>query len=225
MVTLAKNAFWEDRPPAAAEHPLSGHLRVAAVRAKAPEPLMVTEAFSVSERGSGDFSLALLERVYDHKEVLSLHSNRSCLVFCSGDDFSRKEFEVVKTAVGEVLDHPNNGNNENPNRAGRQVFEAVGHEGGVVIVLMLHDYGRLKWYRNVWGQPIPLGARGLKSPPQGQFFDDGGECTLAKGCRLFFPGSLPFTKEPTKAEDLAHAWRGGKSVSYTHLTLPTTPYV
>lgn len=110
-----------------------------------------------------------------------------------------------------LLDRPDYGDNENPRRAGKEAMEAVGHRGRLLVLLLLNKYGRCKWYRHGWGQPIGLGARGLSDPPSSQMFDEGGEGTVPMGTRLFFPGSLRFSKSPQSATELAQSWHGGKA--------------
>lgn len=213
MVTLAKNAFWNDRSPAAFEHPLSGTLRVAAVRVKPAVATHIWEAESLQTIAATSFEIACHAALNDFLELVDLHDDRQVLLWFSGEDFEEREFAVGRQAVVDLLDRRDYGDNENPRRAGREAAEAIGHGGRMLVLLLLNEYGRTKWYRQGWAQPLGLGPRGLSDAPSALFFDEGGEATVPEGARQFFPGSLAFLKKPERVEDLSHCWFGGKASS------------
>jgi DNA-directed RNA polymerase subunit RPC12/RpoP len=211
VVTLAKNAFWNDRAPAASEHPLSGPLRVAAVRTRSSQPVPSWPGSTLTYMGGTEFEIVFNKTPKDHAELISLHDNREAFLLFDGEDFDKAEYEKAREVVLQILDRPNHGDNENPRRAGREASEAVGHSGRCLVLLLLNNHGRSKWYRHGWSQPLGLGARGLSDPPSAQCFDQGGEASVYPGQRQFFPGSLPFTKAPKNVDELAEAWYGGKA--------------
>ena len=211
VVTLAKNAFWNERPPAAAEHPLSGPLRVAAVRTRPSRPVENWPGQTLSYLGATEFEVVFNKAPNDHAELLPLHDNREVFLFFHGEDFDKDEYSQARESILGLLDRPNYGDNENPRRAGREALEVLGHSGRCLILLLLNNHGRSKWYRHGWGQPLGLGPRGLSDPPSAQVFDQGGEATVNEGARQFFPGSLPFSGIPGKVEELAQCWYGGKA--------------
>jgi DNA-directed RNA polymerase subunit RPC12/RpoP len=214
VVTLAKNAFWQKRSPAASEYPLSGTLRVAAVRAKASEVGDQAMARATLRLAGREFEVCRQAMDTGHAEILPLHGDREVFVWAHGADFREEEYDTLKRSILQVLDRADHGDNENPRCAGRAAFEAVGHSGRILVVLFLNAYGRAKWYRHGWAQPLGLGPRGLSDPPSSQMFDEGGEATVPEGTRLFFPGSIPFRKSPKTVLELAHTWYGGKASAF-----------
>lgn len=213
VVTLAKNAFWTDRSPAAYQHPLSGTLRVAAVRVKPSLTERVWDYESLRCLSADSFEVVCHAASGDHLELVSLHDHRQVVIWFCGEDFTEQEFHLGRRAIVDLLDRRDYGDNENPRRAGREAAEAIGHTGRFLILLLLNEWGRTKWYRHGWSQPLGLGPRGLADAPSFQQFDEGGEATVDQGARQFFAGSLPFFKKPVKVDDLAHCWYGGKASS------------
>lgn len=211
VVTLAKNAFWNERSPAAKEQPIKGPLRVVAVRVKPGVALQEWSPESLRVVAGEQFEIACRAPAEDFLEMVPLHKNREVFLWFCGRDFTPDDYELGKRAVIDLLDRPDYGDNENPRRAGREAAQAIGHEGRFLVVLLLNEYGRTKWYRHCWAQPLGVGPRGLGDPPSAQCFDEGGEATVPEGARQFFPGSLPFYTKPARAEDLAQAWYGGKA--------------
>lgn len=211
VVTLAKNAFWNERSPAAKEQPIKGPLRVVAVRVKPSVALREWSPESLRVVAGEQFEIACHAPAVDFLDLVRLHNNRQVFLWFCAADFTPEEYDLGKRAVLELLDRPDYGDNENPRRAGREAAQAIGHGGRFLLVLLLNEYGRTKWYRQGWAQPLGVGPRGLGDPPSAQSFDEGGEATVPEGARQFFPGSLPFYRKPSRAEDLAEAWTGGKA--------------
>lgn len=87
VVTLAKNAFWEERPPAAAEYPLSGTLRVAAVRAKGSDIQQTIDLAAPSFWQGPEFEISYYRGEKDHAEIIDLHDQRQVFLWLQGDDF------------------------------------------------------------------------------------------------------------------------------------------
>jgi DNA-directed RNA polymerase subunit RPC12/RpoP len=211
VVTLVKNAFWSDRPPAASEHPLSGPLRVAAVRTRPSIPVPQWPGRTLTFLQAAEFEIVFNKAPNDHAEIVPLHDNREVFLLFNGEDFNKVEYLQAREVVLQILDRPKHGDNENPRRAGREAMEAAGCSGRCLVLLLLNNHGRSKWYRHGWGQPIGIGPRGLADPPSAQYFDQGGEATVNRGARQFFPGTLPFSKGPTNMDELAQSWYGGKA--------------
>lgn len=211
VVTMAKNAFWTERPPAAAQTPLSGPLRVCAVRARSSHRGESWPQDKLAVAHAQAFEIAYQPAPGDHAELVDLHQERQVFLWFDGRDFTAQEYQIARQSVLELLDRRDYGDNENPRRAGREAAEAVGHGGRFLVLLLLNEYGRTKWYRQGWKQPLGVGPRGLSDPPSAQNFDEGGEASVDEGARQFFPGTLAFFKTPQKVEDLAHCWQGGKA--------------
>jgi len=225
LVTLAKNAFWKNRPPAAYEHPPAGALHVVAVQAR-PSPAskpwvqppiqtLVSPSFETSTWAGPDDYLALLP----------LHGQRSVLVWASnaGLPFTPEQTDVLRRTILEVLDRLEHGDNENPRVAGRLAQERVPLTS-VAIFLLLDRYHRIKYYRFGVPHPIYLAPRPGQNGSAIMAYDEGGELTLERGARLLLLCS-PRDGEPLSRDDLARVWPGGKASNlYACLTrLWTTP--
>ena len=211
VVTLAKNAYWEKLSPSAKEEPLSGTLRVAAVRALAP-PVTAAPDFELRLRrmGYGTFEAVFLTSPGESLTLHQLHDDRCCLLWIEGQP--DEAVARMTEAVLEVLDRENHGDNENPREAGRRALALSNGSTCRLLVLQLFPrWGRAKWFRAGWHQPLCLGPRGLKDVARAQMFDEGGEATVDPKARLLFTGSLPLAGPAPDAEELARQWYGGKS--------------
>ena len=62
---------------------------------------------------------------------------------------------------------------------------------------LVDAFERVKYFRAGWKQPLGLSGRGVRDGSAGQQFDEGGEATVADGCRLFFPGGLQYEGQVT----------------------------
>lgn len=225
LVTLAKNAFWEKRPPAAYEEDPSNSLHVVAVQARPSQLLSTPTSFPLQSMGTATFELAGWSGPDDFLELLPLHEERQVLVWASNDGlpWSSEQSDLLRSTVLEVLDQPHHGDNENPRVAGRLAQERVPFTR-LVLIQCFDRYRRIKYYR--LSQPHPI----FLAPRQGQHgsnimaYDEGGEVTLDPGARLWFPG-CPLSGQPLSVNELAEIWPGGKA-SALHLGLTklwTTP--
>lgn len=212
VVTLAKNAFWEKRAPAAREEPLAGPIRVAAVRVLPPPEAAAPNAALIQRFGTRRFELAVFAGAGDHLELLPLHDERWVLLWLSDDglEVAPSRSSAAREAVLEVLDRRDHADNENPREAGRRALERAG--GLSLQVIQLFDrWNRVKYFRSGFRQALALGARGLRDPASMQQFDEGGEVTVGPGERLLFPGRLAYHGDAPTAEALAERWPGGKA--------------
>jgi len=224
LVTLAKNAFWNKRCPAARESFPANSLHVVAVQARPSPTSEPLPPLPLQSLNSASFDNAAWAGGDDFLELLPLHGQRMVLVWASNDGlpWDATSAALARQAVLDVLDRPDHGDNENPRLAGRQLQAQV-PLSRLVVIQFLDRYRRVKYYR--WGvpQPIYLGPRGQHGGNI-MAFDEGGEVTLDPGARLLFLGvGLP--GEPLTVGDLAPHWPGGKS-SHLYLTLTklwTTP--
>ncbi len=211
VVTLAKNAYWEGLSPSAKQEPLSGNLRVAAVRALAPSSLNIPDL----EQRIQCFDFGPFETIFytSPNESLAfhpLHDERGCYIWIEGQD--EETVARMTQAVLEVLDREHHGDNENPREAGRQALALLSGSSCRILVLQLFPkWGRAKWFRSGWHQPLCLGPRGLKDFTRAQMFDEGGEASLDERSRLLFNGSLPLSGDAPDAQELARNWHGGKA--------------
>jgi len=220
IVTLAKNAYWEafgEQRRRKNNLPPSGHVKLAAVRAVLP-PLAdaVPAGYEVSSVRSRRFELALLTKPNDVFRLVPLHADRQVLVWLSPvkGELPAAVFDTACAAVVGVLDRTDDGDNENPRRAGRDAYDAIAMNAGQVrmAVIQLFDaFERVKYYRAGWKQPIGLGPRGVGDGSGGQQFDEGGEATVNEGARLFFPGGLQYENQHGNAESFVTVWPGGKA--------------
>lgn len=225
LVTLAKNAFWEKRSPAANESDPANSLHVVAVQARPKPPMAEVSDFPLMSLASETLELTALSGVDDFLELLPLHDQRQVLVWASNDGlpWTPEQGQLLRQSVLEVLDRPQHGDNENPRVAGRLAQQRVPLTQ-LVLILCLDRYRRVKYYRA--GQPHPI----FLAPRQGQHgsnimaYDEGGEVTLESGARLLFVNA-PIKDQPLSMLELAAVWPGGKA-SLLHLTLTklwTTP--
>lgn len=210
VVTLAKNRFWEELNRSAREQRLSGPIRVAAVRAMAPQaddpsPLP-GEIRSFSVPG---FELSVLEAPGQSLRLCPLHDERYCLIWTEG--LTAADVASLEEAVLEVLDRPNHGDNENPREAGRQGLARIGCSAPLLVLQLFPRWGRAKWFRAGWQQPLCLGPRGFRDAASAQFFDGGGEASVYDRSRLYFPGALPIKEHAPGGAELAQRWVGGKA--------------
>lgn len=224
LVTLAKNAFWEKRSPAAYEQDPSNSLHVVAVQAR-PNQLTRPATFPLQSLGTSAFELACWSGPDDFLELLPLHDQRQVLVWASNDGlpWSAEHSDRLRAAVLEVLDQRDHGDNENPRVAGRLAQEQVSLTR-LVIIQCFDRYRRIKYYRVHNPHPVFLAARQGQQGSNIMAYDEGGEVSLDPGTRLLFPG-CPVAGQPLSMNDLAGVWPGGKA-SALHLTLSklwTTP--
>ncbi len=210
VVTLAKNSFWSGMHRTAREERLSGPIRVAAVRASAPRleapgPLP-GELCSFPVPG---FELSVLRGPGQSLKLCPLHDERFCPIWSQG--LEQDEVGRLEEAVVEVLDRPHHGDNENPREAGRQGLARVGRAAPLLVLQLFPRWGRAKWYRSGWQQPLCLGPRGFREEASAQFFDEGGEASVYERSRLYFPGALPLPSHAANGPDLGQRWVGGKA--------------
>lgn len=211
VVTLAKNAYWEKLSPAGKEKPLSGPLRVAAVRAVSPRA-PVSEDFSESLQRMeyGSFEAVFLTSPSQSLALHPLHDERCCILWVEGA--SAQTVNEMTAAVLDVLDRRDHGDNENPREAGRRALARANGESVRLLVLQLFpQWGRAKWFRAGWHQPLCLGPRGTKDVARAQMFDEGGEASLDSRARMLFTGDLPLAGPAADAAELARQWHGGKA--------------
>ncbi len=216
VVTLAKNAFWDQRPPAVEDELPHSDLRVAAVRSlRAAAADTLPENLELTTFCSGPYEFSLYREPQDQVELLELHGDRSVLVWVSSPELrvDEENFKAMKAAILAILDRPDYGDNENPRRAGREALELLAEywQVSLAVIQFLNRTQRIKYFRHLWQQPIVLGSRGIKAEHGMQQFDQGGEVTVGPGGRLFFPGSLEARGAAQTAEQWAELWPGGKS--------------
>jgi len=219
VVTLAKNAFWEDFQRHRDSRPRpAGDVRLAAVRA-IPPPLATSLPSQLKVTGlrSRRFELALLTSPGDQVRLLPLHGDRQVAVWLSPIQGALPPgaFDAACAAVLELLDRKDYGDNENPRRAGRDAYARMGEGLGpdqvrLAVVQLFDQHERVKYFRAGFKQPVSLGSRGVKADGMQQF-DEGGEATVHEGHRLFFPGRLEYEGERSTAPQLAEVWTGGKA--------------
>jgi len=220
VVTLAKNGFWEDfqehRKRKHNDAP-AGHVKLAAVRAVLP-PLVTAlpPGFELESLRSRRFELSLLTRANDAVRLVPLHDDRQVLVWLSPVEgaLPPKAFDLACEAIVSLLDRPDLGDNENPRRAGREAYDAIGlraDQARMAVIQLFDAHERVKYYRAGWKQPVGLGPRGVRDGGAGQQFDEGGEATVNGGARLFFPGGLTYEGQHGSVEGFATVWSGGKA--------------
>jgi hypothetical protein len=225
LVTLAKNAFWQKRSPAAYESDPSNSLHVVAVQARPKSPSADATSFPLVSLGTATFELAAFSGPDDFLELLPLHDQRQVLVWASNDGlpWTAEQSNLVRQSVLEVLDRPQHGDNENPRVAGRLAQQRVPLTR-LVLIQCFDRYRRVKYYRAGQPHPIFLAARQGQNGSSIMAYDEGGEVTLEAGARLLFLSSQ-VSGQPLSINDLAAVWPGGKA-SLLHLTLAklwTTP--
>lgn len=212
VVTLAKNSYWDSLPPAALEEPPSGTLRVAAVRALAPKPAQeLSQNAKLESLEFANFEASFLLTGCEHLALHPLHDDRACYLLLKADDLHSAEIERMTQAVLGVLDRRDHGDNENPREAGRQALIQIDRPCSILVLQVIPKYGRVKWFRAGWPQPICLGPRGLADSDFAQKFDEGGEASTAVRSRLFFPGDLPFEGPVAGTKAVGEIWHGGKA--------------
>jgi len=224
LVTLAKNAFWEKRSPAAYESDPTNSLHVVAVQAR-PSPVLARDAFPLQSLGTAAFELSGWSGPDDFLELLPLHDQRQVLVWACNDGlpWTHEQSDLLRGAVLEILDRPQHGDNENPRLAGRLAQERIPLTR-LVIIQCFDRFRRVKYYRRHNPHPVYLAPRQGQHGSNIMAFDEGGEVTLDPGARLLFL-SEPLGGEPLSMHDLAALWPGGKA-SALHSTLTklwTTP--
>lgn len=224
LVTLAKNAFWHQRCPAASEIQPGNSLHVVAVQARPSAPSFQPEPLPLVSLNSRRFDNALWPGADDFYELLPLHDQRWVLIWASNDGlpWSSEASQLARQAILEVLDRKDHGDNENPRLAGRQL-EAVVPVTRLAVVQLLDRHRRVKYYRKGLPQPLYLAPRGQRSSSI-MAFDEGGEVTLEPGSRLLFL-SNHLEEGILSLEQLPPHWPGGKA-SHLFLTLSrlwTTP--
>lgn len=226
LVTLAKNAFWTGRAPAARECEPSASLQVVAVQARPSEGGGAFRCPALQGLSSRQFETVTWAGPDDFLELLPLHGDRNVLVWASnaGLPFSAEASSALRGAILEVLDRKDHGDNENPREAGRRAQAQV-PVTGLAVVQLLDCYGRVKYYRSGIPHPIYLAPRQGQNPSSIMAFDEGGEVTLERGARLLFLhwGAPPGTVLSLPA--LAECWPGGKASNlyWTLCKLWTTP--
>ena len=225
LVTLAKNAFWEKRSPAAYEEEPGNSLHVVAVQARPSAPSASPASFPLISLGTASFELAGWSGPDDFLELLPLHDQRQVLVWASNDGlpWSPEQSALLRESVLEVLDRREHGDNENPRAAGRLAKERVPLTR-LTLIQCLDRYRRIKYYRFNNPHPVFLAARQGLNGSNIMAFDEGEEVSLDSGARLLFLG-CPLSGQPLSMHDLAGNWPGGKA-SHLHLTLTklwTTP--
>jgi hypothetical protein len=218
VVTLAKNGYWEDfeKHRRGGDAAPIGHVRVAAVRAILPP--LVEGGFApkrIETVRSRRFEVAALVSPEDQLRLLSLHGDRQVVVWLSPRQgpLAPGVFDKACAAVLSLLDRKDYGDNENPRAAGRLAYEQIGlspEQVSMAVIQLFDQYGRVKYFRSGWKQPVGLGNRGVKSDGMQQF-DEGGEATVHEGHRLFFPGGARYEGQHSSAEELARVWNGGKA--------------
>lgn len=217
VVTLAKNAFWADFQKNRFSRKVpAGDVKLVAVRPILPLAVdALPSGVEVRTFSSKRFEVALATRPGDAVSLHELHDERKVVLWLQSVEGPLPEGAQAKAqgAVLSVLDRKDDGDNENPRQAGRDAYAAlgVGPERVRMAVIQLFDrWGRVKYFRGGWKQPIALGDRGVKSDGQQQF-DEGGEATVNEGARLLFPGTLEYDGQHGSAEPFAEAWTGGKA--------------
>lgn len=225
LVTLAKNAFWEKRSPAAYEEDPSNSLHVVAVQARPSQVIAPAAPFPLQSLGTVAFELTGWSGPDDFLELLPLHDERQVLVWASNDGlpWSHEQGSLLRSSVLEILDRPQHGDNENPRVAGRLAQERVPLTR-LVIIQCFDRYRRIKYYRAHAPHPIFLAPRQGQQGSNLMAYDEGGEVSLDAGARLLFLG-CSLAGQPLNVNDLAGLWPGGKA-SALHPTLTklwTTP--
>lgn len=214
VVTLAKNAFWDHRSGHDKALRPSGDIRVAAVRARLPELRdSIGGKTKIEVVRSKKFSVALARQPGDAVEFLPLHSARHVVIWLSGE-LPPDAMKKTREAVLGVLDRKDHGDNDNPRRAGREAYAAIGADPARVrmaVIQLFDQFERVKYFRGGWHQPIAVGPRGIRDAGGIQQFDEGGEASVYPGGRLLFTGALPYDGDTHSAEDFAALWHGGKA--------------
>ncbi|MBI5546183.1 MAG: hypothetical protein HY901_20020 [Deltaproteobacteria bacterium] len=219
VVTLAKNAFWEDfqKHRDSRLRPV-GDVRLAAVRA-IPPPLAAAlpSHLKVTTLRSRRFELALLTSPGDAVRLLPLHADRQVAVWLSPvqGPLPPGALDAACAAILELLDRKDYGDNDNPRQAGRDAYEKIGGGAGpdqvrLAVIQLLDAHERVKYFRAGFKQPLSLGNRGIQADGMQQF-DEGGEATVHEGHRLFFPGCLEYEGQHSLVPQLAETWTGGKA--------------
>ena len=193
-----------------------GNVSVAAVRAVLPPVVEKLASGPTTEViQTRKFEVALMRGSRDVVRHLPLFSNRHVVVWLSPAEgsLSSSQADAACQAVLDVLGVENHGDNEDPRLAGRQALAAMRATPAqvrVAVIQLFDEWERVKYFRAGWKQPIELGGRGLSGDGQQQY-DEGGDATVHKGSRLFFPGSLELEGQHAQADSLARVWFGGKA--------------
>ena len=233
IVTLIKNAFWEQRESGRKAHePLAGDLRIAAVGARLADidasetgvvpniEVFKSRRYHVAiQRAEAPAAVGeTLATPLDGVRFWPLSDDRHGLLWMQYPVGLLPEvLDAAKAAAHGVMGSKG-GDFDNAREAGRQaidsVVQAFGLEAGSVQMLVMHlsdEHRRVKFFARAWKAPITLGSRGVKPEHEQQQFDGGGECTIHENARLFFPGALEYEGNVIKAQDFSERWYGGKS--------------
>ncbi len=193
-----------------------GDVRLAAVRV-IPPPVAKELGRDVAMQTfrTKQFELAALAGPGDALKFIPLHGERHVLVWLStGKPIPEAQVETACNAVTALLDRRDYGDNENPQRAGRDAYAALGvtpDQMRMTLIQLFDETGAVRFFRGGWHKPVSLGARGAHGDEMQQF-DEGGHAWPKNGSRVFVPGALrtePRNGENTEA--LAEAWSGGKA--------------
>lgn len=225
LVTLAKNAFWGQRCPAAYDQPPQDSLHVLAVQARLPSGSGPGPQRTLQTLCSRCFESCSWIEADDFLELLSLHEDRQVLVWARNADlpFTSEQQKLLREAILEILDRKDHGDNENPRVAGRLAQNRV-NLTQLAVFLLLDRYQRVKYFRLGCPHPVYLPPRSGHNEAAIMAYDEGGEVTLERGARLVL---LNFARHglALNRSDMARQWPGGK-VSHLYATLVhlwTTP--
>jgi hypothetical protein len=226
LVTLAKNAFWQKRAPAARDAVPGNSLHVVAVQARPSEAAADFRMPALELLSSRKFETAAWNGPEDFYELLPLHGDRNVVVWASNDGlpWSNEARGALREALLAVLDRKDHGDNENPREAGRRALEKVAMTR-LAVIQLLDCYGRVKYFRSGMPHPIYLAPRGHgQNASSIMAYDEGGEVTLDKGSRLLFLGRQ-LGAQALNLPSLAEHWPGGKASNlyWTLCKLWTTP--
>lgn len=211
VVTLAKNAFWEDFQKNVWSRPRpTGDVKLVAVRAVLPELATTTPPGKLETFKTKKYEAAMLTQPGERLSLVPLPEERHALIWLAAT-VTDEEWKRACDAVVAVL-NPGHRDNDNARDAGRAGLETLSGapEARILVAHLSDQYQRVKWFRQGWKQPVQLGPRGVRGDGH-QAFDEGGEATVHEGHRLFFPGTLAYEGQPGTAEQLAEVWRGGKA--------------
>lgn len=228
IVTLIKNEFWTQREAGyRVSAPLSGDLRIAAVGARLAEidASAAAEPLLLETLETRHFHVSLLraplsgESTTDGVRGWDLDGDRYAVVWLQFEEaLPEAVLASAQAGVDDVLGRTEHGDFDNSRAAGRNALGRIASEHGLdpgrFRMLVLHlsnEHGRVKFFARGWKAPLTLGARGLRPDHEQQQFDEGGECTVKEGARLFFPGRLEYEGNVIKASEFSERWHGGKA--------------